>query len=716
MESSLHQWARAPANERQRDQIERGELEKRGENRSCRPQVARLEWLAHDEAYARNSLQIHAYERKLCRLARHFRLAINFFGLAQDPALLLVDGRVQQEALAAGRWTKLARLVLVISANSLVVFMLFRHLIWELFRLEAKLNAQERQLLLEGRATNSSGSKSAAPVSVTAAASQAAAALASGSTESGWLVLKDFLENLRRHLSRQFAVALIVMWHKKCGKFEMLFADIRRYHAFFHCESRPRGRLVSGGEQERDETTIGNSQEEGEEEEEEEEEEQWTASASSGALFAELASGRAANGQPLLARPIEWARAAAVARRKLAAAKERQAQYIKATRSFYRLARGRLRLALCVPLLHLSLNIFGILVNPRALVAANRRSGGGAGSLGAGGLANGSQVVEGEEMATAGELLLANFNHFHRSIHTAFHPSFHQIEGAPQPPALSSAQSAAYCMAELFIHHVYIHGTRILCAVCLSLALALHCQCLAAFNRRLGAHIKRASERPLSRADMARLLKLYDLIGSMHERIEQTFKWSLVLWFSLMFISCLMLIFTLAESTSMALSARSLSLPAPADAATGAAKSPTVANATVAAPGLQTVGVRAFLETVSPLVILTGRIVFICLGPWLIYTEAFKLEAENARTGQLVMALARRRNDPVAQAIEPSLFEPICFNVNGYFNISKRSVASFFGAIVTFSIMFIGECFNFAHFGPGPSACSTAPSANKAPF
>lgn len=540
------------------------------------------------------SLCLARLETKLARLAARFRKTMNFYGLIEDVTLLMVEpggAHASRQNLDKIIWFSLALL-----ANCLTVYVLVAHFIWELRRLDAKIAAHSKQQQPASSPSNS----------------------AIGSF-NGWSLLKDFLENLRRHLSRLFALALVLIWYRNCHQIERLFIDCRRYYTAFYRSALLYSSSLKSADQ-------------------------------------------------------------------VAQAKEMRQQLLEATHKFYKLARHRVNLAIVFPFAHLLFNLLAVLLFPVAVIVSNN-----------GELQEAVQeAVRNQEAArnqtpapsdpsglvhSVGNLMgqaLDNFNTFHVSIHTAFHPFDHQIytdlADRRRERPISQSQSQAYCLVELFVYYIYIHGPRIVCATCLSLVLAIHHQCLQAFNRQLVALIRRARERPLTSADMIRLLKQYDMIGMMHARIERTFKWSLVLWFSLMFVSCLMQIFTLTESTS---------------AVFGGSLVP--GNKSAAPTNGQLVGPPSLLASTSPIAIMLARIVFVCYSPWLIYTEAFKIESESLKTSQLIMSLARRQDDPVAQSIEPNLFEPIYLGVGAYFHLNKKSVASLLGAIVTFSVMFIGE-------------------------
>lgn len=589
-------------------------------------------------------LSAEQLERSIDSLAHRFRCFMHFFGLLEDVSLFMVDGRRRKWRPVSRPWRNLARLLwlaLALLANLLIVYVLAAHFLWELRRLDAKIAAHAKQVV------GSSGQQQQSPIA----------------TANGWSILKDFLENFRRHLSRLFALATTLLWCKNCHRIELLFVDCRRYYEAFHLgrSGPPSGDLLSHGQ-------PGDSR--------------------------LLRGGGTVSGEAQTA--------------------------LEARRGFYELARLRINLAIGFPFAHLLANLLAIVLFPLAVIVTNngQRSAGPSSPPAANST---TPMVPNSNLTGGGGLIgaaLDNFSAFHRSIHSAFHPSEHQIGDSPSEPQVSSTESALFCLAELFVYYIYIHGPRIICATCLSLVLSLHRQCLEAFNGRLTALIRRARRRPLASSDMVRLLKAFDMIAMMHRRIEATFMWSLVLWFSLMFVSCLMQIFTLTESTSAAFQAASRELAETTSGGQPAASSAQATTSTTSTTGPATGQLAAtsqlvrpptVLASLGPICLMFNRIFFVSYAPWLVYCEAFRIERESQRAGQLIMLLARRQNDSVAQAIEPAVFETICLSVGGYFRLNKGSVSSLLGAIVTFSVMFIGE------FGdqPGGRLSSATPPSLK---
>jgi hypothetical protein len=702
-------------------------------------------------------LIIRAYERKFQVLAQLFGRFMNFYGLAEDVSLLLVDtnfnqeeeeqqqqqerendwlngsgseeanrhdsllGRQQRAAVGGGEakglqasddgpaaladrgqpttvttrpglQDGLARacwLAMIALANLFTVYMLVAHFVWELLRLDAKMSTYSP--------TGSTGATKNVPEPPTNAASAA----------NGWSVLKDFIENTRRHLSRFFALVLIFIWHKNCHKIELLFVDCRRYYAAFYPKLRPlqakvnRSHWAAHEHRHRAEaelalarrslSSLGLEQRE--------QPKRFTF----GGQFGHLLERSVSAGRPSLPDWREFER-------------EHQLRFIEASSKFYALAWKRIAIGVCFPFAHLALNVIGVLVSPRALIIAN--NGQEPQTPASPALSSTSAAAASswplwmsfysDRVASTGgtaeglaSQLMDNFRLFHRAVHTAFHPFDHQL-GSEQPQQqqqqstqthhetqISDTWSAVFSLTELAVHSIYINGPRIVCATCLSLIFSIHHQCLHAFNEHLIRLIRRPHDQPLVRSDMVKLLKQYDMIGMMHERIERTFKWSLISWFSLTFIGCLLLIYTLTESTSAALIGVSLSQPS---ASPGQSSSVGPAAAAAAAAGQTLVSPMNASTTACLVMIILARILFVCYSTLLIYAEAFKIESENSRASQLLMLLSRRQDDPVAQSLEPALFEPIQLSVGGYFSLGKRSVAPLLGAIVTFSIMFMGEC------------------------
>jgi len=557
------------------------------------------------------SARMSKLERQLAELASRFRYFMNLYGLCEDITLLLVPllsqkgqgGREQvrwSRSLRGGRqgqgsggglgWLKkLFSLALVLTANCLAIYVLVAHLIWEFRLLDGKSGAR-------GTGSETGGG--------------------AGQQAKGGSVLKEFLENLRRHLARIFSLGLTLIWHFSCHRIELLFSDCCRYYFMFYKS------------------------------------------------FAGLSG-------PELG--------------------ERRAQLLESGVKFYKLARARIGLAIWMPILHYFFNISSLTMFPSSSNRATTKN-----RLTA--LYYGHKDCN---QTTGGARLLCqaldNFDSFHRAIHTGFHPYEHRIpqsnpvttqseplggsELALEPPGqVSALRSASYALLELFVYSIYIHGPRIICATCLSLVLNIHYQCIKSFNRQLVERVRRGRGRPLTNGDIVSLVKQYDLIGMMHERIEATFKWSMLQSYTLMFVSCLIHIFSFTESTSAYVVSSGIADPGGANLSAGAQLQARQQQPEPAAP-----------TSIAAMFIRLASVVFVCYSPYLIYCEAFKIESASNGTERSVMLLARRHDDPLAQSIEPSLFEPICLSVGGYFSLSKRSLFSFLGAIVTFSVMFIGE-------------------------
>lgn len=648
-------------------------------------------------------LELKQLDSMLNKLAVKFRKLMNFYGLIEDVTFLMAvsDDGQQTPAPCGQNWRQTARQMLgpalnklfwfslALVANFLTLYVLVAHFLWELRRLDAKMNAhsfQQRQQQQQLASLATANSTSSQAPEVVAAAVAAAAAAAASTTSNGWSVLKDFLENFRRHLSRLFALATIVIWYKNCHHFELLFMDCRKCFAVFYSagsdvfgERRRRRRKSSSLVSDLPALTVNRSSRQG----------------------GELSS---------------WPTASI---NELIEARELRRHLLEAAKKFYLLASHRINVSLYYPVGQLLFNLLGIVLFPVALIVSNNgerkatietlanvstttpapmtttvypAEESNEGWLGPNSTAN----LGWEHLKSVALVGLNNFNAFHSAIHTAFHPFDHQIKfmhptngttndtiiGSHRSTTVSLYQSAVYCLAEIFVYYVYIHGPRIACTTCVSLTLALHHLCIEAFNRHLVGLIRRRRTAPLSNEDMIKLLKQYDLISMIHQRIERAFQWSLVLWFSLMFVSCLMQIFTLTESTSAAFSISRWSTSS-SGAKTTTSGADQIEQNFISAPNV--------LASTSPVAVMLARILYMSYSPMLIYVEAFKLEAESLRTNQLIMSLARRQDDLIAQSIESSLFEPICLSVGPYFQLNKRSVASLLGAIVTFSVMFIGK-------------------------
>lgn len=652
-------------------------------------------------------------EEKFAKLGARFRRAMNLYGLTQDVTLLLnqkfqlksaksnqnTGGRddclsyvkdVSRGAFLAGKeknpaaqsgyrkglrfFCKLISFCLVLLANLTAIYVLVSHLIWEFKVLGAKSDSY-------GELVKESASS------------------------KGWSVLKEFLENLRRHLSRIFAISLTLTWHLSCHNIEMIFVDCTKYYSMFYANYMRR-------EEENFELMKADNQ---------------------------ISKNDC-----------------------LKILKEKRKQLLEIGDSFYRFSKRRVNWSIWLPWIHFCFNLCSIVLFP----SSNKRRMSHPSTLIKSYTNHMHQNASTNTMSIF-EQIIDNFDSFHLSIHTAFHPYSYNVtkpqlldglksnkqllknlqqqplvQKAPHHSTVTSVQSAFYCLLELLIYSIYFHGPRIICATCLAIILNIHHQCISFFNCQLLACIKRPKEKPLTSLDVINLVKHYDLIGRMHEKIEHTFKWSIVQWYGLMFISCLMHIFAFTESTSTyVVNQQRLHAMANAAAAAGGAsganlrpqqqqgaddssfgliqynytisgnwtqQSLAAGNIVIVGAGAGAGGLNKNNGNISDshtssnnytsgssssfaiMFIRLASVFFVCYSPYLIYCEAFKIEAASNRAEQSVQKLVRRQDDPLAQAIEPSLFEPNYLSVGDYFHISKKSMSSLLGAIVTFSVMFIG--------------------------
>lgn len=655
-------------------------------------------------------------ERKFTKLAHKYSRSMLLCGLFQDVTLLFTDdmtnsgcvpskpeedrcsamssssvsvvgleksGARSGEGKARGGKTLLAKLAkclaffLVLLANLIAFYVLVAHFIWEFRMLDAKNSNTMSMSAHQGNPIGGSNNPNNMETS------------AASSSSKGWSVLKEFLENLRRHILRLFAFALTLTWHSSYHQIELLFIDCRRYHAYFY---------RSSSRDERDEPASSIS----------------PLSAAAAPMSFIKADSKEAHFNDERLNFGQQQQHLQLKLHEIDARQRGRRQLLEAMGGFYRLASRRILVAIWLPVLHFLFNLAAISSFPSS---DKRRPGRWLPSAGSGlqaaplGLAANKTLAErwwlpGNLLAQASD----NFDSFHLAVHTAFHPHDHHIRRAhqhqqqqlnnssytgnlQQPASLNGSnqfnehyiQSAAFCLLELLIYSLYFNGPQVFCATCLSLVLNIHYQCISSFNKQLVAFIRRAKEKPLSSGDIVNLVKQYDLIGMMHEQIERTFKWSIVIWFSLMFISCLMHIFSFTESTSAYVVSHQQQrqlISAGANSTTtfqlntgSGAANPSRSNQTYLAIQL----------------IRIASLFFVCYSPYLIYSEAFKIESASQEMEQNVMRLARRKDDPLAQSIEPSLFEPIYLSVGDYFHLSRKSMSAFLGAIVTFSVMFIGE-------------------------
>jgi len=713
-------------------------------------------------------------ELQFSRLAELFKRFVNFYGFSEDVTLLLSGCTWQaasgengfgknegKQSKIKGGIKKLVKflskcfwLSMILWANIMMVYVLVSHFIWELRRLDVKMANHERQRL-----------------QLAAASSSTSTGTVFDGSSNGWSVLKDFLENLGRHLSRFFAFVLISLWHINCNNFELLFADIRRYFAAFYSvnneDSISACDCSFGVQMERETLTLEARMEvstRGQPNGAAESGHSKCRPRRQGSLSSKL-DAILLDGQPQIGLENEHESSTLATGDGGPEERSRERVLMETSWNFYQLSRRRILLAICFPFATFLFNLLAIFLFPTELMLSSSASKSHFKAQNItyqASLAANKQLAEGntdgkepgqlesvfqlalQQLAYLVEHAMRNFNAFHRVAHTAFHPLDHQLNttaeqlfaaAAPQAgqpsmngafsgsapratvssqfggdksgssafpgeiPAelrprelaeISQAKSALFCLAEIFVHYVYVHGTRVISSTCLSLVLALHNLCLKSFNDHLMELIKRERSKPLKCLHMIRLLKQWDMIGLMHERIERAFKVSLVLWFGSMFISCLMQIFTLTESTSVAFAGASATGAWTQEAERQQQQQQQQQQAQPSSASNS--GLGFIFAALCPILITLSRISMTLYAPWLISIEAFKLETESARTNQLVVLLSRRQHDPIAQAIEPSLFEPIHLSVGGYFSLSRRSAASLLGAIVTFSIMFIGKC------------------------
>lgn len=500
------------------------------------------------------------------QLACKFTWSMSLFGLCEDVSLLLLRRRRhrRKRTQTARTLARIACVALVLWANFMALYLLVAHVTWEFGQ------------------HNWTANTSVSNATTTMQQSQIGCGATRGQDSGGWTVVHAFLDNLRRHLSRMFSVALCATWHLGCRRIELLFADVRQYYAMFARGPKPELELVD-------------------------------------------------------------------------------------------VAHRRLRWALVLPPLNFLFSLTTVSLVPeswrrRGKPSARRKSQASDESRGDGDEEGESVLRDVLNHATD------NFGSFHKSIHTAFHSFEHTIERAHAAP--SDSRSAAYALAELLLYSLYYHGPRIMSATCLSLVLHMHHKCVVAFGALARSHVRRPPNAPMQRAQLRELVRLHDLIALMHARIERTFKWSLVHWYSLMFVSCLIQIFSFTESTSVFVSN---------SGGSGSANS----SVTASVLDQQQQQTSAWSTLVMMLVRATS-LFFVCYPPCLIYSEAFKLEAASQSAQHTLMLLSRRHHDKLAQSLEPSLFDvPAHLDVGGYFHLNKRSLASFVGAIVTFSVMFI---------------------------
>lgn len=671
---------------------------------------------------------------RFARLAGKFRRIVNMYGIIQDVGLLFLDNDLSYQMAKSNRvsfrhrlninsdsfsdmqlgtsdadegdfdasgyespleirkrrWKvmietleKLACFSLFLVANFATVYIFSAHIRREIWQFEGKMSSGFIANLTDANGNDVANITNQQEVITSESNAQ---------TATGWSVLRNFLENFRRHVLRLFAFFMAILWLKSWHHFEMLFVDCRRYYFAFHTSMAlnvgdlPSEQVLS------DQITLG------------------------------LKDGTKAT---KIATPLALSNS--MRRLELRA---RQSKLLSENRDFYRLVMRRVNFALWFPIIQIMLNISAICL----FKSSSRRRYGNWSSPaeldcvlvdesldlcklyennnqnhGVNFLPEGSALVN-TTLGSLIQLAMENFDSFHLLLHTSFHSLDHRVSrvngrgisggkvnmGNQSYPSnnytgqnlVTVLDSALYCLCELFIYSMYVHGSRVAAATCLSIVLNIHHRCLCSFNNQLMSHIKRSKNKPMRDGNLVSLLKQYDMISMMHEKIERTFRWSVILWFMLMFINCLMQIFSFTESTSAHVMIF--------DSAPGGSGNEAQASQQHQQHPGQVVGLKATSTLVSaptsPLTMLFLRIastVFVCYAPLMIFYEAFKIESASNRAEQLVMLLARRQDDALAQSIEPTIFEPLILNIGGYFELNKRSVSTFLGAIVTFSVMFI---------------------------
>lgn len=677
-----------------------------------------VEEVDEEEEEEEEEKRLAELEGKFAKLGVKFRRAMNFYGLAQDVTLLMsqkfhlksakfnhtnemgmenetrreIDSSLEKNDCkshlkrseykrAYEFLCKLTSFSLVLLANLTGIYVLVSHFIWEFKVLDAKSNSYS-ELVKES------------------------------ASSKGWSVLKEFLENLRRHLSRIFAVSLTLTWHLNCHNMEKIFVDCAKYYSMF-CRD-----YLKQEEENFNSMKVVNYM----------------------------------HNQSIDSKSFKKV------------LREKRKQLLEIGENFYKFSKRRINWSIWLPMIHFCFNVSSISLFPSSNKRRARTKTVASKSIAKNLISDSVQNISTNTSSVSiFDQILDNFDSFHLSIHTAFHPYEYNVtksrpeffdgmklkkqtlneqqqqqivqQNAPHlHSTVTPAESAIYCLLELLIYSVYYHGPRIICATCLAIILNMHYQCISFFNRQLQACIKRPREKPLTSLDIINLVKQYDLIGRMHEKIEHTFKWSIVQWYVLMFISCLMHIFAFTESTSAYVVNQQLHLQAMANAAAAGARGASSAssrlqqqqasynyyNNLTSIPGNWTQqsllsasgsssgsvvsgagGLTSNNHTSTPLssggstsftimFVRLASVFFVCYSPYLIYCEAFRIEAASNRAEQSVQKLVRRQDDPLAQAIEPSLFEPNYLSVGDYFHISKKSMSSLLGAIVTFSVMFIG--------------------------
>lgn len=216
--------------------------------------------------------------------------------------------------------------------------------------------------------------------------------------------------------------------------------------------------------------------------------------------------------------------------------------------------------------------------------------------------------------------------------------------------------SAIFCILELTIYSLNYHGMRIACSTLVSLILHIHCDCILAFNSQLKSLVLNERKQQLRSAQLALMLRKYNLINDIHDMILKTFAWIIILWFSHMFVSCLVHIFAFAGSD-------------------------------------------LDKHSISSITYRLLSLIMLCYPSTIVYLEAVRIELAFTKTERLIMQLCRRNDDVVARSITPSLFASPDMSMAGYFNLDKNCMSSLLGAIITFSVMFIGEFSKHVSYG-----------------
>lgn len=585
-------------------------------------------------------------ESKFESLAARYRFATRAYGLLEDFSLLVRDDvrTVQTRSSTTGILHRSLTWLLMLSANLLVANMLYAHLATSLstFDLGGQVFSNDTSLK------------------------------PNESAQSQRPMLREF-EGVRLHASRLAAVTILLTWNLGKSSISSVFADCRLYYAIFHpiklgsqvCRANPMDKVKHA---KRSHESARDHQDSSDDDE-------------------------THDSCPLnLTGRLD----------KISEQHSCRFERPEMSADFYGLAKRRIRLACWLPVAHLLLILAIIcafpsskLRDPQSVRLLHPNSG-----------ANSQVYSLGRVLA---QKALDNYDSFHLAIHTAFHPRDHRVKlvqsganltmsGANNGVQVSTGQSAVYNLLELMVYALFFHGSRNVTASCLSLVLNLHQRCLCAFNNRLLELIGRPAGRPLRNRHVIELVKCYDLLSLMHSRIEAAFKWLIIQYYALMFINCLIHIFCLTESSSVYVR-RPIASYDPI-ATTNLSFIGLPGNGTVVdqtepmSPNLQQLEDEASRQRSGSIPLLCLRflsILAISYAPVLLYAEAFKIESASHRIESNLMLLTRRQHDRLAQSLEPTLFGPIYLSIGGYFNLSRRSASAYLGAIVTFSVMFIGE-------------------------